>query len=151
MPCKDVTELIQVVVDDDDRLASYRFIKRTCGQGVGADALLADQLCGQTVEHLLALDPETFAASLDVTEEVEEFLSLKHLIAVQSALEVLTGAASGGPDAICAAAEITCEPGETVIEARISVDLMTERIAACGNCGSCGSKRKKRERVVVFQ
>ena len=151
MPCKDVTELIRVVVDDSDRLTSYRFVKRTCGQGVGTDALLADALCGQTVDALLALEPEDFAASLDLPDGVEQFLSLKHLIAVQSALEVLTGAASGGPVDICAAAEITCEPGETVIEARISVDLMTERIASCGNCGSCGTHKKKRERAVVFE
>ncbi|MBI2436095.1 MAG: hypothetical protein HYV26_24825, partial [Candidatus Hydrogenedentes bacterium] len=57
MPCTDVTEIIRVEVDAEDRLKSYRFIKRTCGQGVGTDALLAPEICGQQIEHLVALRP----------------------------------------------------------------------------------------------
>ncbi len=148
MPCSDVTELLTLTVDDEDRLTEYRFVKRTCGQGVGADSLLGEQLAGRTVGEILALEPDAFLAAYPVPEGVEEFLTLKHLIAVQSALEVLTGQASGGPGEICAAAEIGYAPDATTLHVRISVDLVTERIKSCGSCGGCG--KAKQERVVFF-
>lgn len=150
MPCSDVTELIRIELDDCDRLESYRFVKRTCGQGVGADALILSALQGRSVEDILAIDPSEFIEEHPVEEEVEEFLTLKHLIAVQSAIEVLTGAASGGPGDLCAAAEIAFEEGRTTLDARISVDLVTEKIASCGNCKGCGKNAKPKAKV-VFQ
>lgn len=154
MPCSDVTELIRVVVDGHDRLRDYRFVKRTCGQGVGADALLAAVLCGRPVDEVLAIAPEDFLETYPVEIAIEEFLGLKHLIAVQSALEVLTGQSAGGPKDICAAAEISFEEGETVLDARIRVDLVTDRIKSCGNCKGCGTTRArkgKRKKRIVFQ
>lgn len=148
MPCKDITELIEVSVDGEDRLQSYRFIKRTCGQGVGADSLLEAQLYGRTVDDLLAWSPEEFLADYPTGEPIEEFLGLKHLIAVQSALEVLTGKAPGGPHDICAAAEISCEDDVTVLHARISVDLVTEKIESCGGCKGCGKKKPAKVAVL---
>lgn len=143
MPCRDVTEMIEVVVDDQDRLESYRFSKLACGQGVGAQSLLIDQLKGRTVADLLAGDAETFLAEYPVETEVEEFLGLKHLFAVQAALEVLTGREPGGPGDPCAAAEITYQDGKTTIDARIAVDLVTEKIKACGSYKSCGREKKE--------
>ncbi|HNR31179.1 MAG TPA: hypothetical protein PKI11_09835 [Candidatus Hydrogenedentes bacterium] len=148
MPCRDVTELIHVVVDLEDRLKSYRFIKRTCGRGVGADTLLLDTLGGRTVDAILELSPVQLLAEHRITEPLEEFLALKHLIALQSALEVLTGRASGGPGEVCAAAEIAFEDGDTVIHARISVDLLTEEIKSCGNCRSCGAAARRKRAAV---
>lgn len=148
MPCSDVTEHILVVVDDEDRLKSYEFTKRTCGQGVGAAGLLQEILGGMRVEAILAITPDAFVHDHPVAEPIEEFLGLKHLIAVQSALEVLVGTSSGGPDAICAAAEISFEDGETVIFGRIAVDLVTEKISSCGACRGCGKERKAKKKVV---
>ena len=148
MPCKDVTELLNIVLDDADRLEDYRFTKRTCGQGVGVDRLLIEELRGLTAEEILAIAPEDFVAAHPVDDPIEEFLALKHLIAVQSALEVLTGAASGAAAEICAAAEISYEAGHTVLDAQIKVDLVTERIKSCGNCGGCGKERKRKVRPV---
>lgn len=147
MPCSDVTEVIQVVVDADDRLKSYNFAKRTCGKGVGVGTLILDYLHGRTVDEILAIDPDTLLAEHPFEEEIEEFLNLKHLFAVQGVLEVLTGKASGGPDDVCAAAEIGYEDGEIVVEARILVDLVTEKIKSCGGCKGCGKKKAK----VVFK
>ncbi|MBI3118903.1 MAG: hypothetical protein HYZ00_09470, partial [Candidatus Hydrogenedentes bacterium] len=144
----DVTEIIRVEVDAEDRLKSYRFIKRTCGQGVGTDALLAPEICGQQIENLVALRPEEFLAEHPVQEPLEEFLHLKHLIAVQSALEVMMGRAECGPEALCAAAEVSYEDGDTILEARIKVDLVTEAIKACGSCRSCGKGRHSK--TVIF-
>lgn len=149
MPCSDVTELLQAVLGDDDRLLRYRFVKRTCGQGVGADSLLEEVLVGKTVDEVLAIAPEEFLESYPPVEAIEEFLGLKHLIAVQSVLEVLVGRSPGGAEDICAAAEIAYEQGETTIDAVIKVDLVTERIKSCGGCRGCGTSKKKKP-VVFF-
>lgn len=148
MPCSDITEVIEVVLDGQDRLKDYTFKKRTCGQGVGAGNLLIGALGGMPVEALLEISPESFLEQWPVEDPLEEFLGLKHLIAVQSALGVLLGRASGGPREICAAAEIGCEGDDTIIVARISVDLITEKIKSCGGCKGCGTTRKAKKMVV---
>jgi hypothetical protein len=48
-------------LDADEHLVDYDFIKRTCGQGVGAAGLLTERLGGQSVAAILAIDPATFA------------------------------------------------------------------------------------------
>jgi len=144
VPCNDITELIRVVIDAEDRLTHYRFVKRTCGQGVGADALLEPILCGRTVDDILAITPERFLATYPVDRSIEEFLNLKHLIAVQSALEVLTGHAAGGPGDLCAAADIAYDAGATTLDARILVDAVTDKIKSCGGCKGCGKPRDKK-------
>ena len=138
MPCNDITEIIRVVVDDRDCLTHYAFTKRTCGQGVGVMSLLLDQLAGKHAEEILAIEPAAFLEQNRSEEELEEFLTLKHLIAVQAALEVLTGREAGGPDDVCAAAEVIYDAGECTIEAEIKVDLVTEKIKSCGGCVGCG-------------
>ncbi|MDX9973508.1 MAG: hypothetical protein RBU21_11030 [FCB group bacterium] len=143
MPCSDITEVIEVVIDNEDRLKRYAFSKRTCGQGVGVAALLLDCLQGRSVDDILAWESADFVAEHPVEDELEEFLGLKHFFAVQSALEVLTGREPGGPGDPCAAAEISIEDGEVVINAQIRVDIVTEKIKSCGNCKGCGNKKSK--------
>lgn len=150
MPCQDVTELIRIVVDDSDRLKDYRFTKRTCGRGVGVDALLMEILGGRAVQDILEISPDQFLAEHPSSEPLEEFLGLKHLIAVQSALQVLCGEEAGGPEALCAAAEIAFEGGDTILEAVIRVDLVTEEIKSCGNCRGCGNSKKPRKSAPIF-
>ena len=150
MPCKDVTEVIEVIVDDKDHLKAYSFRKRTCGQGVGVDSLLIDVLGGMEVETLLAVSPDEFLETWPAAEPIEEFLGLKHLIALQSSLEVLLGRAAGGRGEICAAAEIAFEEGDTIITAIIELDLVAEKIASCGNCKGCGTTTRKVKKQVVF-
>ncbi len=143
MPCSDVTECISVVVGPGDLLADYQFQKRTCGQGVGAGRLLEEILLGRTVDDVLDYDAERFLSEHPVDGGLEEFLMLKHLFAVQSALEVLTGKEPGSAGDPCAAAAITYEPsGEIIISAQIAVDLMTEKIKSCGGCKGCGKSKK---------
>lgn len=146
MPCSDVTEMVQVVIDSDDRLKSYSYSKKTCGRGVGVATLLHDVLVGRSVSELLSLDADAFLEDHPVEDELEEFLGLKHFFAVQGALEVLTGRTSGGLNDVCAAAEILYDEGSIIIGARILVDLVTEKIKSCGNCKGCGTKKAK----VVF-
>ena len=148
MPCKDVTEVIEVILDETDALKSYSFRKRTCGQGVGVDSLLMDVLGGMAVEELLAISPEQFLETWPAAEPIEEFLGLKHLIALQSSLEVLLGRAAGGPGSICATAEVAFEDGDTIITSVIALDLVEEKIKSCGNCKGCGTTRKVKQQVV---
>lgn len=148
MPCNDVTEIMEVTLDSRDCLKGYHFRKRTCGQGVGVDALLLGVLAGQSAERVIAITPEEFLETWPVADPLEEFLGLKHLIALQSSLEVLLGRASGGSGEICAAAEVICDGEETVITARIAVDLVTEKIKSCGGCKGCGTTRKAKKMVV---
>ncbi|NUM53709.1 MAG: hypothetical protein HUU46_08705 [Candidatus Hydrogenedentes bacterium] len=147
MPCSDVTEIIHVELDAEDRLKDYYFSKRTCGQGVGAGNLLADQLRGWGLDRILAYDAERYLAEFPIEDELEEFLSLKHFFAIQSVLEVLTGKEPGGKDDPCAAAEISYGDGTLVIDGQIAVDLVTEKIKACGNCRACGKSKKAK---IVF-
>ena len=148
MPCNDVTELIQVELDEQDNLKTYRFIKKTCGQGVGHETLLHDVLGGMRVDDILAINPGDFTHIYPVDSSIEEFLTLKHLVAVQSVLEVLTGKISGTAKDMCAVSGITFDCNITRIDARISVDLVTERIKSCGGCKACGKTRKKPQPVL---
>lgn len=143
MPCSDVTEVIEVELDAEDRLTHYRFAKRTCGQGIGADSLLIERIAGRSLDELITVTAEEFLDEAGIADEVEEFLSLKHLFAVQSALEVLTGKEPGRKDDPFAAAEVTCGDDGTRIKGLISIDLVTEKIKACGGCRGCGAASRK--------
>jgi hypothetical protein len=143
MPCNDVTEIIEVTLDGDDRLADYAYSKRTCGQGIGAGSLLIDQLLGRTVDDLIAADVEEVRAAFPIENELEEFLALKHFFAIQAVLEVLTGKEPGGKHDPCAAAEIAYETDHVTITGQIDVDIVTDKIKSCGGCGTCGRSKKK--------
>ena len=146
MPCNDVTEVLEVTLDAEERLLDYRFSKRTCGQGVGAASLLIDQLRGRPLNELLFKTAQEFLAEFPIPDETEEFLSLKHLFAIQGALEVYTGAESGGPNDAFAASGIEYGADEILIQGRISVDVVTEKIESCGGCKGCGTARAKSTR-----
>ena len=143
MPCNDITETIQVVLDEDGCLADYALAKRTCGQAVGVANLLLPLLRGQSVDELLACTPEGLFAEHPPRESIEEFLGLKHLFALQSALEVLTGKAPGRKDDPCPVAAVSFEDGQTVIDAQILIDALTDKIKSCGGCKGCGNREKK--------
>jgi hypothetical protein len=143
MPCKDVTELLEVILDADDRLADYTFSKRTCGQSVGAAALLIDQLRGRSAGELVHKTAAEFLDEFPIADPIEEFLSLKHLFAIQGALEVYSGVEPGRKSDAFAVAGIEYAEDTTRIFGRIAVDIVTERIKSCGGCGTCGSERSE--------
>ena len=149
MPCEDVTESLQLRLDQDDRLAGYRLLKRTCGRAVGEESLLAMVLAGMHAEELLAMQPEALFDRYEVTSDEEEFLALKHLLALQGAIAVLLGQADGGPnDAVRMAAVRYGE--ELELEVDIVVEVLTEKIKSCGKCSGCGVLRKKPPAVAAL-
>lgn len=147
MPCKDVTELLEVVLDENECLKSYVFSKRSCGQGIGAQSLLIDQLAGRPLNELLFKTAGEFLDEFPIEDSTEEFLSLKHLFAIQGALEVYTGAEPGGVNDAFAASGIEYDVDETHIYGRISVDIVTEKIKSCGGCGGCGTPKSKKKKT----
>ena len=146
MPCKDVTEVIEVILDEQDRLEGYVFAKRTCGQGVGMESLLLEKLSGKSLEALLGYTAESYLTEFPTFDELEEFLSLKHLFAIQGALEVLTGKEAGLKDDPFAASGIQFDEGQTRISGLIYVDLLTEKIKSCGGCSGCGKAEERSPR-----
>lgn len=139
MPCNDVTELLEVVLDAEDRLVDYTFMKRSCGKGIGGESLLMDLLRGRSLDELLHKTAQEYLDEFPAADDIEEFLGLKHLFAIQGALEVLTGREPGRKDDAFAASGIVYGEDETRITGRIAVDIITEKIASCGGCGTCGS------------
>ncbi|RME45925.1 MAG: hypothetical protein D6795_16055, partial [Deltaproteobacteria bacterium] len=134
------TEEIQVVLDTAERLEDYRFVKRSCGQGIGSDSLLLGTLGGWPADAIVACPPSELLERFARTDEIETFLLLKHLFALQATLEMWMGRLEGGNNAPCTALGIEFDGEKTRIEAEIPIDTLTERIKACGACASCGKK-----------
>jgi NifU-like protein involved in Fe-S cluster formation len=139
MPCNNIVEQIRINLDDRNRLTGYRFIKQTCGQDVGARSLLTEFLLGLNVDELLAIDSESLLAVCRPEDDVSRFLHLKHLFAIQAALEVYTGRSNGASNSACAIAEIGDDQGQVVIDADIDVGLVADKIKACSGCSGCAS------------
>jgi hypothetical protein len=135
MPCDNVTETIQAVFNSSDRLISYRLWKQECGESVGDPSLLLPRLKGKTLASILSITPESIVDINPPLSAMERFISLKHLFAIKSVLESLTGMRPGGPKAACAIAEINYDNGNLIVDADISVSLVTDQIKACGLCG----------------
>jgi hypothetical protein len=141
MPCSDVTEVLRLRLDEQDRLAGYQLIKRSCGRAVGEQSLLAAQLDGRTAQELIALLAEDFADAHPTVSDEEMFLQLKHFFAVQAGLRTLLGLDPGGTGDPVRVAAISYEGGEVVLEAELVVDVLTDRIKSCGKCKGCSALR----------
>jgi hypothetical protein len=145
MPCDDVTELLRVVLDAEDSLLCYELIKRSCGRAVGERSLLLERWAGTPATALLGLDGDDFAESLEIADDTELVLHMKHFFAVQSGLRVLIGLESGGAlDPVRVAAIGSTDSGGLTLEAEIAIDVITEKIQACGRCNGCGVKSRSK-------
>lgn len=143
MPCDDVTELLQVVLDSGNRLLGYVLSKRSCGRAVGEKALLLEELAGLSDSEILALDAETFADPDGVLGDAEFVLRFKHLIALQGGLRVIGGEEPGGVADPVRVGQVTWDDGELILDAVISVDVITEQIESCGRCKGCAGLARK--------
>lgn len=147
MPCNDVTEILNLVIDENDRLEKYALIKRTCGRAVGEKSLLDEEFAGRPAEEILAIGADAFADAREGVDETELFLALKHLFAVQGGLKALLGLEPGGKDEAVRVAGVSYEGGRVRLDAEIVLDVITRQIEACGRCSGCGVKAKLAEKA----
>lgn len=135
MPCNDVTESIRIVLDKGDRIESYILTKKTCGEAVGMESLLIDNLKGKALEGIVGLKESEILRLQAPGSDIERFLTLKHLFGIRSVLEAYAGHRPTGADSDCAIVSVYYDEASTVIEAEIDISLLTERIKACTHCG----------------
>jgi len=131
MPCSDLTERIEIALDAHGCLKRYRLRKQHCGRPVGAQALLLAALRGYDIDRILAIISDQWLEEHPAESSVEEFLTRKHLAALQSALAVYTGQRGGGPGEPCTAVSVRAGEDETVILVQLAVDLPTADIPTC--------------------
>ncbi len=138
MPCKDITDIIAITVAHDDRVIDYMLNKKTCGGTVGEDKLIGPWLFKRTAAQVMATSNEDFLLKLRAKSDLTEYLSVKHFLAVRTALRVMTGELAGGVDDYCTVESVMHGPDGVEVVAHLDVKGMTDEIQACKNC--CGSK-----------
>ena len=144
MPCSDITETMRLRLGPEDRLAGYQLIKRTCGRAVGEKSLMEEAFAGMLAGEILAITADDFADAHAVPDETEMFLQLKHLFAVQSGLRALLGIEAAGPDDAVSVGRVMFEGDEVVLECDLAIDVITEKIKACGRCNGCAALSKRK-------
>ena len=134
MPCNDVTEEIQIIIDKDNKIISYDLKKRTCGRSLGAPAVISNEICGLDMDYILAGDDDVLLGEKANTKHARKFIALKHLFALKSVLAVYRGVESGLKCNPCEIARIDYDDGDVIIDADIKIDLITQEIEACPGC-----------------
>lgn len=138
MPCNDITDIVQIRLDENDRVTDYALNKRTCGGTVGEDKLIGPWLFRRTAGQVVETTLEQFLGKLRTTSDLKEYLALKHFLAVRTALEIAAGRESGGLRDHCTLESIEYGPEGIEILAHLDVKALTGEIESCKNC--CGSK-----------
>ena len=135
MPCGDITERTKIRIDKESRLISYNYNKKTCGGAVGPESMIIDGLKGKRAEEIINLSEIDFFKFDNFENKIDEFLNLKHFFAVKSALKVFLGVTSGRIGDTCTIAGVEYSDDETIIDADINIELITDQIKACAHCG----------------
>ncbi len=134
MPCDDITEQIRITLDKEERLLSYHLMKSACGKKIGNQVSIIGDLRRKNVDEIIAVDREAFIENENIGNDVDRFIKLKHLFAIQLALAVYRGAEPGGPNDICSISEIGFDGENSIIDADIRIGVTTSKIEACGFC-----------------
>ncbi len=134
MPCADASELIRIELDSEDRLRDYRISKQSCGMAIGDGSLIFNDLLGRPITEILKIDIDAFCSNIH--DDINRFLNLKHLLALQMTIETFIGKEAGGPKDLCRIMEINYGEDGIVITAEIEVNILTERMQLCDYCHS---------------
>ena len=135
MPCDDVTERLVLTLDAQERIESFSLSKNTCGAPVG-NALLMVYVGGRPAEDLLNRRLPELVPEVNQARTLDQFLLTKQYHALRCCLEAYLGKAGAGTDDLFTIATLEFGETGTKIEGLLRVDLMVERIPACGHCGS---------------
>lgn len=138
MPCNDITDKLKILLDHNDRVIKYALRKKTCGGEVGRKALIGKWLKNRPAEDVLDSSVEKILKAHPTKSDIQEYLIIKHFLAVQSGLAIMLGKRSGGLKDYCTVDSIEHGPEGILLNAEIDVEGMTDEIRACGNC--CGTK-----------
>ena len=139
MPCGDITDTLKITLDDKERVSAYTLNKRTCGGAVGQEALISDWLRNRPADEVLTVTSDVFLDAHHTTNQVQEYLLLKHFLAVQRGLAIMFGRQPGGVNDYCTVETIEHSPDGTELIAHLHSDAMTDEIKSCGRC--CGTKQ----------
>lgn len=140
MPCADITETLELTLDFDERLLDFALNKRSCGQTVGGDALLPF-VKHLTIDTLRDGFLEQFVPDLDQYSEIDEFLLQKQFFALQAAIAVYRGEASGAAGRLFTMVGVTFDAAGATIGGDVAIDALVEEIKACKGCGTSKGKR----------
>ncbi|MEL6544703.1 MAG: hypothetical protein AAFQ82_08755 [Myxococcota bacterium] len=140
MPCNDISEVLELTLDDADCLVDYRLRKRTCGAVVGAERLLIDWLGGLHVDTILATQSDALNERYGAEDDERAFLYFKHLFALRDGVKRILGLP--GEHAVnLTHVEVDPSNGNLNASGIIEVGLLTEKIRSCGGCGTCRPRR----------
>lgn len=139
MPCADITDVLQLRIGHDNRIAKYWLRKRSCGGASGERSLIFDWLESQSADRIADMQVNEFLSAFPVADEVFEYLLLKHFFAVQSGVRILLGRETGRPDDFCAVESIEFHPDGIDLLAHLRIDAITDQIQACNRCSSCST------------
>lgn len=135
MPCNNVSDIIDIVLDNEERLVSYCLTKQTCGRSVGDTSMLLSQLKGKTFSSLLLLEAHDVCPEEDYTD-VDEFFIVKHLTALKSAFLAYSGRIPSDalhPDVL----SVSSFGDRTAFSVALFLDIAPTKIRPCGNCHGC--------------
>jgi len=136
VPCTDVTEIMELRLDLEDRVIDYSLSKQTCGGSVAGRGLIREWVKGRSADEILTLTPARLLTESENPDSTWEYLRLKHLFSIQSVLREYGG--QGVSDESGRFVEILSldhGPEGTRLTARLKVDIITDQIRACGLCG----------------
>jgi hypothetical protein len=129
MPCKDITDEIEIILDNNDCLNSYKLTKKTCGRQVTSFDEVEQIIVGMHVDKIVDLSIHDLIISNDFGEL--EYLFVKHIVAVQSGLKVMLGHDSGTVEDFCAMVKIEQTETGTAFEANIDGTGLKKAIKSC--------------------
>lgn len=136
MPCGDITERIRLTIDSDDRLVSYRFLKKTCGGSIGPETLHQEDIIGQPIDIIVGWEERSFQGMGMGGNDIAEFLKGKHIYAIQSTIRAFLGLTPKDISSSCTIARVEYDRNGTFIEAEIKSKFAVDKVKACDHCGS---------------
>lgn len=136
MPCKDITEILQIKINDKNQIFDYSLIKKTCGGNVGSDKPILGWLQKFSADDILKTTPAEFMNDHQFEDEIAEYIHLKNYLAVKNGIAIMLGKESGSKTDFCTVDSIKYGPKAMIFTGFIKIDALTEEIKACGNCSN---------------
>lgn len=127
MPCSDITDVLSVELDADERLVDYRLQKRSCGALVGGEAPLLPFLFQKTVRFIA-----DWEGPGELGDGESRFLVEKHLFALRAALDAYAGRGDSG-----ALDSVEVHPGGVRMICILDGPALEEKLRSCGACDRC--------------